>query len=128
MKLILALLYSMNLRCPHCRRGPVMKNWLEAHRACPRCGYEYLKESGDFWGGIVFSYTYAALAALAVGAVLIGFDLLTISQRVYASVLTGAAAILVLHPFTRANWIALMYVTRGHYEEYRPRPRRQRKR
>jgi len=128
MNLILALLRSFDLRCPHCHSGAVMKNWVEARRECPDCGYEYLKESGDFWGGIVFSYTYAALTALIAAAILIGLDLLSVSERVYVSVFTGAAAIFLFHPFTRANWIALMYATRGHYAEYRPKGKGRRKR
>lgn len=100
-----------------------MKNWFEVNPACPVCGYEFQKESGDFWGGMVFSYTYAAVAGLAAAGVLIALDALTWSQRVYVAVAFGVASILLLHPITRANWVALMYQTRGQYEEYRPKPR-----
>jgi hypothetical protein len=28
--------------------------------------------------------------------------------------------VLVVFPFAKAQWITLLYFTRGHYEEYRP--------
>lgn len=121
MNFLIGMIRSLSLRCPHCRQGRLMKNWFVVNPACSACGYEFQKETGDFWGGMVFSYTYAGLAALLVAAFLIAFDLLTVGQRVYASVTGGAVAIFLLHPFTRANWIAVMYLTRGHYEEYQPR-------
>lgn len=122
-RIILGILRSLDMRCPNCHQGQLMKNWFEVNPACPVCSYEFQKESGDFWGGMVFSYTYAAVAGLAAAGVLIALDALTWSQRVYVAVAFGVASILLLHPITRANWVALMFQTRGQYEEYRPKPR-----
>jgi uncharacterized protein (DUF983 family) len=120
MDFILKMLRSLNLRCPNCQQGRILRNWIEVNRACSSCGYVFMQETGDFWGGMVFSYTYAGFTALAVAGVLIALDLFSIGARVYAAVLAGAASILLLHPITRANWVTLMFLTRGHYEEYRP--------
>lgn len=121
MNFVIGILRSLRLRCPNCQQGRLMKNWFVVNTACSACGYEFQKESGDFWGSMVFSYTYAGFVAFLVSGFLITFDLLTIGQRVYAAVIGGALAIFLLHPFTRANWIAVMFLTRGHYEEYQPR-------
>ncbi len=121
MRFLIGILRSLSLRCPNCHEGRLMKNWFVVNTACSVCGYEYQKESGDFWGGMVFSYTYAGIVAMAVAGAMIGLDLLTWGQRVYAGVIGGAISIVLFHPFTRANWIAIMFLTRGQYEDYRPR-------
>jgi uncharacterized protein (DUF983 family) len=120
MKFILAILRSLRLRCPNCHQGRLMKNWFVIHESCGVCGYEFLKETGDFWGGMVFSYTYAGFVALVTTGILVLADALTWGNRVYVAVICGVVAIVVLHPFTRANWVTVMFLTRGHYEDYRP--------
>jgi uncharacterized protein (DUF983 family) len=101
-----AILRSLGLRCPHCHRGRLMKNWFVVNETCGVCGYAFLKETGDFWGGMVFSYTYAGLVAMIVAGVLVAFEALSWSQRVYVAMACGVLSIVVL--------------TRGQYEDYRP--------
>jgi len=119
MKFILAILRSLNLRCPNCREGRLMKNWFVVNESCSVCGYEFLKETGDFWGGMVFSYTYAGFVALITTGILVAANALSWSNRVYVAVIFGVASIVALHPFTRANWVTVMFLTRGHYDDYK---------
>ncbi|HUJ74661.1 MAG TPA: DUF983 domain-containing protein [bacterium] len=114
------LIRSLSLRCPHCHQGKVMRNWLVVNPACPVCGYVFMKEQGDFWGGMIFSYTYAAVLSLALAGVLMAFHWLEIAQRVYLIAFAAVGFIILLHPVTRSNWITVMYLTRGDYPEYAP--------
>ena len=121
MKTVIALLRSLLLRCPNCHEGRQMKNWFVQNEKCAKCGYEFLKETGDFWGGMVFSYSYAGFVAMLVVGILVAFDVLTWSNRVYVGTICGVLSIIALHPFTRSNWVTVMFITRGHYDDYRPK-------
>ena len=120
MSVILGVLRSFGLRCPNCHEGHVMKNWFVVNPACPKCGLTFLKDSGDFWGGMVFSYTYAGFVAMVIVGIMVATNLGDWSTRVYTGVICGAASIFLLHPITRANWVAVLFLTRGQEEEYRP--------
>lgn len=119
MHVIIAILRSLGLRCPHCHQGRLMKNWFVVNESCSVCGYEFLKETGDFWGGMIFSYTYAGFVAMVTAGILVAFDALSWSNRVYVAMICGVISIVVLHPFTRANWVTVMFITRGHYDDYK---------
>lgn len=119
MRFLIGLLRSITLRCPHCHKGRLLKNWFVVNEKCSECGYVYLKEPGDFWGGMVFSYTYAGVSALAAAAFTIEMGWLTWGQRVYVAAIAGALGVVLFHPYSRAHWITIMYLTRGQYEDYR---------
>jgi uncharacterized protein (DUF983 family) len=117
---IVEMLRSFALRCPHCHRGKVMRNWFALNQKCPACSYVFMAEQGDFWGGMVFAYTYSGALAFGLAAVLILNNLLSLEMRVYVTALFAASMVLVLHPFTRCNWITVLYLTRSREAEYRP--------
>jgi len=116
----LQVLRSVDLRCPHCRRGRVFRNpWLARER-CPTCGLVFLRDEGDFWGGVVFNYTYAGIVGMAVAALLVKLGVQDWEWIAYGAAAAVVLSVLTLFPFAKAQWIALLYATRGHYEEYRP--------
>jgi uncharacterized protein (DUF983 family) len=117
---IVALLRSFGLRCPHCHRGKVMRNWFAVHSRCSECDYVFQAEQGDFWGGMIFAYTYAGILAMGLAAALYAYDLFSMETRVYVTALFAAAMVLALHPWTRCNWIAVIYVTRSRDPSYLP--------
>jgi uncharacterized protein (DUF983 family) len=120
LRFVLGLLRSFGLRCPHCHVGKVMRHWFAINPKCSNCGYVFQAEPGDFWGGIVFAYTYAGVLAFGLAAILIHFELGSVEARVYVCALFIVVAVLAVHPWTRSNWITVMYLTRGQEKEYRP--------
>ena len=118
---IVEILRSFSLRCPHCHRGKVMRNWFAVNPECAHCSYVFQAEQGDFWGGMIFAYTYSGVLAFGFAAVLIAFNLLSVEMRVYATALVIAALVVLLNPFTRSNWVTVMYLTRGRDNEYLPK-------
>jgi uncharacterized protein (DUF983 family) len=119
-QVLLQVLRSADLRCPHCRRGPIYRLPYVAHERCPVCGLAFQRDEGDFWGGVVFSYGYACIVGLAVAGLLFRLGVEHWETIAYAAAGAAVAAVLVVFPFAKAQWIALLYATRGHYEEYRP--------
>jgi uncharacterized protein (DUF983 family) len=42
--------------CPHCFQGKISAKGLGMHRACPVCGYPFVREKGFFLGAMYISY------------------------------------------------------------------------
>lgn len=119
-KVILALLRSFGLRCPHCHQGKVMRHWFAVNAKCSTCGYVFQAEVGDFWGGMVFAYTYAGVLTFGLASLLIRYDVGSWEDRAYVCALSIAALVLFVHPWTRSNWITVMYLTRARDKTYLP--------
>ena len=117
---IVELLRSFGLRCPHCHTGKVMQHWFAVNPKCATCGYVFQAEQGDFWGGMIFAYTYSGVLAFGLSAALYYFNLFTMENRVYVIALFVAAMVLVLHPWSRCNWITVIYLTRSRDPIYLP--------
>ncbi|MFI5400594.1 MAG: DUF983 domain-containing protein, partial [SAR324 cluster bacterium] len=100
-RVIVALLRSFGMRCPHCHRGKVMRNWFTVQARCSRCNYVFQAEQGDFWGGMIFAYTYAGFLAMGLAAALYAYDIFALETRVYVTALFAVAMVLALHPWTR---------------------------
>jgi len=117
---LLQVLRSVTLRCPHCRRAGMLRHPYAAHERCPACGLAFQRDEGDFWGAVVFSYAYAGIVGLAVAALLAHAGMERWEAIAYVAAGATVATVLVVFPFAKAQWITLLYFTRGHYEEYRP--------
>jgi uncharacterized protein (DUF983 family) len=114
------VLRSADLRCPHCRRAGLYRRPYLAHERCPACGLVFQRDEGDFWGAVVFTYTYAGGVGLLLAALLFRLGVQRWETIAYAAAGATVLAALAAFPFAKAQWIALLYHTRGHYEEYRP--------
>ena len=113
-------------------RKRIMSAWFFSREMCTRLvrtmtisslsgpGYTFQGETGDFWGGVVFSYAFAGILGMFTGAMLTVFGWLSIADRVYVSTGVGFVSILLCFPFAKSLWIHLLYNTRGKYDEYRP--------
>ena len=42
--------------CPRCHQGTIGAGGLRMHRACPVCGYQFVREKGFFLGAMYISY------------------------------------------------------------------------
>ena len=120
MKLLMMMLKSLRLRCPHCGSGALTRYFWVFHDDCGKCGYTFQGETGDFWGGVVFSYAFAGIVGMFTGAMLTVLGWLSIADRVYVSTGVGFVSILLCFPFAKSLWIHMLYYTRGKYDEYRP--------
>lgn len=119
-RLLLRLAACVRLRCPHCGEGRILRHPYAAHPACPVCGLAFQRDEGDFWGTVVFAYTFGGIAGLAAAAALLRLGVERWQPIAFAASGAALAAILLTFPFARSLWIHLLYLTRGHYEEYRP--------
>jgi hypothetical protein len=57
---------------------------------------------------------------MGLAALLIAYDLGSWEARAYLCALFIAVFVLFVHPWTRSNWITVMYLTRGRDKEYLP--------
>lgn len=61
------LFAAMGGRCPECGAPGAFRGVYALHRACPRCGVVFERDSGTWLGAMALAYGAAALAMLAVG-------------------------------------------------------------
>ncbi len=113
-------LKGLGLRCPNCGVGPLTRNFLGSVELCSGCGYRFLGQTGDFWGGVVLTYTLAGTAAITASAFLIAHEVASTVAVTFISVGIVIVTALLTFPFCKAVWIHLVFQGRGHYEEYRP--------
>ena len=57
---------AIRLRCPKCGEGKLFRNWLQMHRTCSHCQFQFERESGFFLGSIYFNYGLTALIVAIV--------------------------------------------------------------
>ena len=120
LRILYQLLFSFTLRCPHCRQERMLRLPYGFHHHCSNCKLVYQGDTGDFWGGVVISYTFAGLVGMGIGLVMTWMGGFGWETTIYTSALSGLASILVVFPFAKSLWIYLLYHTRGQYEDYRP--------
>lgn len=120
LRLLRGMPHAFTLRCPHCGQGWIPHHYFALHERCASCGLAFQVDEGDFWGSMVFSYTFGGLAGLALAALAFVLDVGSIEARVYTVAFLALATVLASFPVSRSLWVHLLYLTRGHYEEYRP--------
>ena len=49
-----ALATVARLRCPNCRRGPVLKGWYRVHERCSSCHFRYERSDENYFAGAAF--------------------------------------------------------------------------
>ncbi|MCB8918501.1 MAG: DUF983 domain-containing protein [Ardenticatenaceae bacterium] len=64
----------LQLRCPHCLRGPIFHGVWRMHPNCPVCGAKYEREEGYFMMAIFFGYIlgFVAILPFAIWLYLVG--------------------------------------------------------
>ena len=118
---VLRLLRFVTLRCPNCRGDFMPRNPYLFRTQCAQCGLIYQADEGDFWGSVVFSYTFAGVSGLTVAYVLHRLQWFGWETILYAAAGAAVASILLLFPFAKSAWIYTLFFTRGQYEEFRPK-------
>ncbi|QDU93400.1 DUF983 domain-containing protein [Lignipirellula cremea] len=105
----------LRLRCPHCGKGKLFRDFLRMHETCSECGVKWEREAGFFLGSIYFNYGLTALIVAVTYPVLMFNQVLSDNWLV---VLTLAIAILFplwFFRYARSLWI-------GFDEYFDPRP------
>jgi uncharacterized protein (DUF983 family) len=114
------LLRAFTFRCPNCGVGRMQRKPYVFNHDCDQCGYRYLPDDGDFWGGVVIAYTFGGIIGFIGVGLLVAFTDLSVANLVYATAAIVVASIFLLFPFCKSLYAYLMFRFRGHEEEYRP--------
>jgi uncharacterized protein (DUF983 family) len=100
---------ALGRRCPSCGAGPVIRRWIHAVPACPRCRLRLDRGEPDYFlGAIVFNMAFAeGLFAAALLVVLLGtwpnppWDALY-----YGGIVGLIVAPIVFYPYSKLLWLA----------------------
>jgi len=107
---------ALLLRCPRCGSRGIMKHWLKAREACPRCGVRPDRGEKDHWLG-------AYAVNLVASEVIWGLSMIAILLATwpdvpwtfleYGGALLMIAAPFIFYPFSRTLWLAVDLAFRG---------------
>lgn len=109
-----SLIAAMRLRCPYCRKTPLLADhaWFVFAHGCQRCDYPFEREEGYFTGAAwVINYTFAAFWGLLTGGLLLWKRPQWGSFSI--SLITAVVALLaatLFFPFGKALWLWLDHV------------------
>ena len=104
-------LKGLGLKCPHCGIGPLTRNFLGSVEKCHDCGYTFLGQTGDFWGGVVLTYVFAGGAGITVAALLINYEIKmsTMAVTFVAAGIVVAASFLAFPFFKGQSHVTEIY-------------------
>lgn len=105
---LLAFSGLMRLRCPHCRRGKVLRGWYGIHDRCSVCHLRYERSDENYFQGAMFvnfmvgGFTFGAslLAVLLLSWPNVPWDALTFGAPVVMLVF-----MILLYPISKVVWL-----------------------
>jgi uncharacterized protein (DUF983 family) len=107
-------LYSvLHQKCPRCQEGDMFAHpafstkFVEMHKTCPACGFDFIQEPSYYFGAMYFSYAIQVVVFVAVYFVL-RYTIDPDTWTYVAYMITGSILILPLnYRISRAAWINL---------------------
>ena len=115
--MMMKILAILNNRCPNCEKGNIFDkdhglinlSIPKMNKSCPSCGFQFVKETGFFYGAMYVSYALT----VAEGFIwfLIGYFLLGLSLMTNFLIIAAIALLLSRFNFkiSRTIWIYIFY-------------------
>jgi uncharacterized protein (DUF983 family) len=97
------------LRCPVCGSGGLFERWFTMVERCPRCGFRFNREEGQFLGalGLNTIVSFCVLFVVVVAGLVLSYPEFRIAPMLVAALLTAVLVPLVFFPFSRTLWAAI---------------------
>ncbi|HEY4131991.1 MAG TPA: DUF983 domain-containing protein [Gemmatimonadaceae bacterium] len=98
------------LRCPHCRRGKVLRRWYSVRERCSICHFRYERSDENYFQGAMF--VNFMIGGFTFGASLLAVLLLSWPSVPWTALTFGApVAMLVfmvlLYPISKVVWLTV---------------------
>jgi uncharacterized protein (DUF983 family) len=96
-------------RCAVCGQGHLFRRWLVMAERCPRCGFRFQREPGQWLGSWFLNICLAQLLVvlLMIAAVVIWYPAPPAIDLVVAGVATAVLFPLWFFPYSRTIWVAI---------------------
>lgn len=103
-----ALASLVRLRCPNCRRGPVLKGWYRVHERCSSCHFRYERSDENYFAGAVF--VHFMLSGFSFAASLLLFLMLSWPTVPWTALTVGTPIAMLLFavaffPISKVVWL-----------------------
>jgi uncharacterized protein (DUF983 family) len=105
MRFVTLLGRALRLRCPLCGQGPLFRDWLRMHAACPHCGVKFEREPGFFLGSIYINYGLTALIVAIAYPTLLFNRIVQETPLLIGAVTFTIVFPLLLFPWARSLWL-----------------------
>jgi uncharacterized protein (DUF983 family) len=100
----------VRLKCPHCRRGKVIRGWFGMHERCPTCHFRYERSDENYFQGAMFvnfmigGFTFASslFAVLFLSWPNVPWNALT-----YGAPVVMLLFMVLLYPISKVVWLTV---------------------
>jgi uncharacterized protein (DUF983 family) len=113
----------LSCKCPNCGNGDLfetpnpykLRSLTKMYRSCPKCGADFVKEPGFYFGASYVSYALTIAIWVAVLIALITFDTLNLIEFGFLThpgtlLISGISVLIILLPIlyrvSRSIWLA----------------------
>ena len=107
-RLFAALLGLARLRCPHCRRGGVIRGWYGMHPRCAVCNFRFERSDENYFQGAMFvNFMTGGFTFLAsfLGFLLLSWPNVPWDALTYGAPLVMLAFMVLLYPISKVIWL-----------------------
>jgi uncharacterized protein (DUF983 family) len=115
-RIIRALLDGFVLRCPRCRRGRMFRTWFRMREACPVCGLQFERSSGEITGGIAINTVVTQAIVFFLGAGLAFFTDTRLAVLLGTLILLAILFPIAFYHSSRGLWASFLYLTGDNQE------------
>ncbi len=107
------LVRGLLLRCPHCGRGRIFRSFLEAYEACPACTRVFLRDPGDWTGGVEMTLLLAFPLGLSLVVALRAWTNIGLPGRLAIGAATLALLLPVAYRHVKGFWLGVLRAWEG---------------
>jgi uncharacterized protein (DUF983 family) len=109
------LFAGLLLRCPRCEHGHMFRNGFKMYHACPVCGLEFERASGEITGGMGVNTVATCLLEVSL-AIAFVFTPWPIEWEIVVLVAAGIAFPIAFYRSSRGLWASFLYLTGNNTE------------
>jgi uncharacterized protein (DUF983 family) len=114
--IIQILLDGLLLRCPRCQYGHMFVKRFKMYHACPVCGLEFERASGEITGGMGINTVLTCLLEVSLAIAFVVGPPVSIEWQIATLVLAGTAFPIAFYRSSRGLWASILYLTGSNTE------------
>jgi uncharacterized protein (DUF983 family) len=110
------LLDGLLLRCPRCEMGGMFRSGFKMFHACPVCGLEFERASGEVTGGMGINTVATCIVELALAIAFVAGPPLPLNVQIALLIVVGVIFPIVFYRPSRGLWASFLFLTGNNSE------------
>ena len=105
------LLDGLLQRCPRCEMGGMFRSGFKMYHACPVCGLEFERASGEVTGGMGINTVATCVVELSLAIAFVVGPPLAIQVQIAGLVIVGIIFPIAFYRPARGLWASFLFLT-----------------